>query len=188
MGFLCLSLWLESEELLTHDRQEGNKVVKKILTTVKHGSYCPLKYSRLLRDVKSGPMPAPTHPTVAFGDYISLFPNGCELGNYQRAGTLPQRETRGQSLALSTEGVTVRSQRTCPPPTTLCGMDASATHSLGSPQWPRDGAGGRTILASRPHPQQGFRSCLGIIRLGKSYGDERLEAACQRALTLGLFL
>jgi transposase len=42
-----------------------------------------------------------------------------------------------------------------------------------------------TILASRPHPQQGFRSCLGIMRLGKSYGDERLEAACQRALTLG---
>ena len=42
-----------------------------------------------------------------------------------------------------------------------------------------------TILASRPHPQQGFRSCLGIMRLGKSYGAERLEAACQRALTLG---
>jgi transposase len=42
-----------------------------------------------------------------------------------------------------------------------------------------------TILATRPHPQQGFRSCLGIMRLGKSYGAERLEAACQRAITLG---
>jgi len=41
------------------------------------------------------------------------------------------------------------------------------------------------ILASRPHPQQGFRSCLGILRLGKTYGDARLEAACQRALVLG---
>jgi transposase len=41
------------------------------------------------------------------------------------------------------------------------------------------------MLASRPPPQQGFRSCLGIMRLGKSYGDERLAAACQRALTLG---
>jgi transposase len=41
------------------------------------------------------------------------------------------------------------------------------------------------ILASRPHPQQGFRSCLGIMRLGKSYSPERLEAACRRALTLG---
>jgi transposase len=41
-----------------------------------------------------------------------------------------------------------------------------------------------TILASRPHPQQGFRSCLGIMRLGKTYGADRLEATCQRALAL----
>jgi transposase len=38
------------------------------------------------------------------------------------------------------------------------------------------------ILADRPHPEQGFRSCLGILRLGKRYGDVRLEAACSRAL------
>jgi len=38
------------------------------------------------------------------------------------------------------------------------------------------------ILRSRPHPQQGFRACLGLMRLGKEYGPERLEAACARAL------
>jgi len=43
----------------------------------------------------------------------------------------------------------------------------------------------QTILERRAHPQQGFRSCLGIMRLGKSFGEERLEAACQRALKLG---
>lgn len=37
------------------------------------------------------------------------------------------------------------------------------------------------ILRERPHPEQGFRSCLGILRLGKRFGDERLEAACVRA-------
>ncbi len=42
-----------------------------------------------------------------------------------------------------------------------------------------------TILASRPHPQQGFRACLGIMRLGKRYGDDRLEAACRRAIRIG---
>ena len=42
-----------------------------------------------------------------------------------------------------------------------------------------------SILASRPHPQQGFRSCLGIMRLGKDYGEKRLEAACARALAIG---
>jgi transposase len=41
------------------------------------------------------------------------------------------------------------------------------------------------ILNSRKHPQQGFRSCLGILRLAKSYDEQRLEAACRRALTIG---
>jgi transposase len=43
------------------------------------------------------------------------------------------------------------------------------------------------IMAQRLHPQQGFRSALGIMRLGKQYGDERLEAACTRAHQLGAF-
>jgi transposase len=40
------------------------------------------------------------------------------------------------------------------------------------------------IMASRPHPEQGFRSCLGIMRLGRRYGDDRLEAAAARALAV----
>jgi transposase len=41
------------------------------------------------------------------------------------------------------------------------------------------------IMASRSHPQQGFRSCVGILRLAKSYGEARLESACKRALYIG---
>lgn len=41
------------------------------------------------------------------------------------------------------------------------------------------------ILTSRAYPQQGYRSCLGLLRLGQRYGNERLDAACHRALTLG---
>jgi transposase len=37
------------------------------------------------------------------------------------------------------------------------------------------------ILHDRPHPEQGYRSCLGIMRLGRGYGAARLEAACTRA-------
>ena len=44
----------------------------------------------------------------------------------------------------------------------------------------------QAIMDDRPHPEQGYRSCLGIIRLGDRYGKERLEAACKRALTLHL--
>ena len=40
------------------------------------------------------------------------------------------------------------------------------------------------ILRTRPHPEQGYRACLGIIRLGKRYSPERLEAASRRALEI----
>ena len=41
------------------------------------------------------------------------------------------------------------------------------------------------ILKSRPHPEQGFRSSIGILRLAKTHGTLRLEAACERALEIG---
>jgi transposase len=41
------------------------------------------------------------------------------------------------------------------------------------------------ILNDRKYPPQGYRSCLGIIRLAKNYTNARLESACQRALTIG---
>lgn len=40
------------------------------------------------------------------------------------------------------------------------------------------------IIAERPHPEHGYRSCLGILRLGKRYGDARLEVACGRAVAV----
>jgi transposase len=41
------------------------------------------------------------------------------------------------------------------------------------------------ILEARPHPEQGFRACLGIVRLSRSFGAERLEAAAGRAIDIG---
>lgn len=43
----------------------------------------------------------------------------------------------------------------------------------------------KAIMAKKLHPQQGFRPCLGIIRLGEQYGLDRLNQACRRALILG---
>jgi transposase len=40
------------------------------------------------------------------------------------------------------------------------------------------------VMAARPHPEQGFRSALGVLRLEKKYGAERLEAACARSLAI----
>ena len=43
----------------------------------------------------------------------------------------------------------------------------------------------QTIMTQRPHPEQGYRSAMGIIRLAKAFGNQRMEAACRRALHFG---
>ena len=42
----------------------------------------------------------------------------------------------------------------------------------------------RWQMAHRAHPEQGYRSCLGLMRLAREYGNERLEAACARAQSI----
>ena len=67
-------------------------------------------------------------------------------------------------------------------------------HSQWSPgrllNWALDiGPGTRDVVKwqfdHRPHPEQGYRACLGLLNLAKLYGPERLEAACRRALAIG---
>ena len=50
---------------------------------------------------------------------------------------------------------------------------------------PRTAAFTKKLLETRPHPEQGYRSCLGLMRLARSYPAERMEAACGRALDIG---
>ena len=67
-------------------------------------------------------------------------------------------------------------------------------HSAWSPSRLIDWAGNKVgpqcaqaverLLQSKPHPEQGYRACLGIMRLARQYGAQRLEAACQRAVRL----
>ena len=42
----------------------------------------------------------------------------------------------------------------------------------------------QAVMADRPHPEQGFCTCLGILSLAKSYGNARVDAACQRAILI----
>jgi Transposase and inactivated derivatives len=41
------------------------------------------------------------------------------------------------------------------------------------------------ILRAKTHPEQGFRACVGIVRLAKPHGRDALEAACLRATEIG---
>lgn len=49
------------------------------------------------------------------------------------------------------------------------------------------GASVERNMEDKPHPEQGYRACLGIIRLGKKYSNERLEAAAERGLLTGAY-
>ena len=43
------------------------------------------------------------------------------------------------------------------------------------------------MIESKPFPEQSFRSCLGLLRLSKGYGNDRLEAACKKGLEVGAY-
>ena len=70
--------------------------------------------------------------------------------------------------------------------------EAHREHYNWSPQrfinWAKNGFGPSTVLvvekqfAKRAHPEQGYRACLGLLHLGRSYEPCRVEAACERAL------
>ena len=41
------------------------------------------------------------------------------------------------------------------------------------------------ILETYPHPEDGYRKCMALIRTGKKYGPARVDAACRRAIAIG---
>lgn len=43
------------------------------------------------------------------------------------------------------------------------------------------------MMERRQHPEQALRSCFGLMRLGQKFGDDRLNAACRRALRVGAY-
>ena len=49
---------------------------------------------------------------------------------------------------------------------------------------PATGAVVEYLLVTKPHPEQGYRACLGLLALARQYGDGRLEAASQLAVEL----
>jgi transposase len=69
-------------------------------------------------------------------------------------------------------------------PPALSGVDPIQDCPVGRKNGPNTKQLLSAILQSKTHPEQGFRSCLGIMRLTKSYSSDRLEAACSRALLI----
>ena len=64
----------------------------------------------------------------------------------------------------------------------MAGVNAESLRSQAAAIGARTEALVERLLHQRRHPQQAFRSCLGVLQLGRQYGNARLEAACARAL------
>ena len=102
---------------------------------------------------------------------------------------LPRRRARRRARAqLGARAGTRRDRLTCPSRI----ADTRNGRRSGSSAWAANDAGPATarvvaqIMADKPHPEQGFRSALGVMRLGRAtYGADRLEAACERATRVG---
>ena len=43
------------------------------------------------------------------------------------------------------------------------------------------------LLSSKKHPEQGYRPCLGIVRLADRWGEGRLDSACRRAIAYSTY-
>ena len=95
----------------------------------------------------------------------------------QRVATHPRDDTRGRHTTNPAHMPKAHQQHLEWTPSRL--VEWAAT--IG----PQTTALVEAILADRPHPEQGYRSCLGLRRLSRRVGAERLEAACARALAAG---
>ena len=52
---------------------------------------------------------------------------------------------------------------------------------------PNVAAFAEVVMRKRKHPEQGYRTCLGVIRLADKFGADRLDAACKRALEINAY-
>ena len=113
----------------------------------------------------------------------------------RRCGRGSPRARSSCSIAATASPCTCAHRRTAStrPCASTCRRAISAMpigrRSASSGRPPRSGRrrrrSSRLILREKTHPEQGFRATIGIIRHAKSFGPERLEAACDRALEIG---
>jgi transposase len=102
---------------------------------------------------------------------IEVFARGRRVASHPRSGAIGRHTTESAHMPESHRR--------------YLEWTPSRLVAWGEQTGPATGALVSAILHSRPHPEQGFRSCLGIFRLGRRHGEARLEAACARALTVG---
>jgi transposase len=103
---------------------------------------------------------------------IEVFHHGIRVALHQRAPDLPRY--KGKHTTVSEHMPESHQRQNHWTPERLLAWAKSIGENTGTVF--------EQIMASRKHPEQGVRSCLGIQRLSKLFGNQRLEAACKRAV------
>jgi len=101
---------------------------------------------------------------------IEVFHNGLRVASHMRSHKKHHHTTKNEHMP---EGHRAYAEWTPDRVVRWVGRAGEATAEVA-----------QRIIASRPHPEQGFRACMGVKRLGETYGIDRLEAACQSALAI----
>jgi transposase len=104
------------------------------------------------------------------GKTVEIFHKGQRIASHARA---PNR--RGHTTIADHMPSAHRRYGKCTP-----GGLIAAGERIG----PTTAAFFQAVIAARPHPEQGFRTCLGILSLARSYGNVRVDAACRRGILI----
>lgn len=104
---------------------------------------------------------------------VELFLKGQRIASHRRSSLKGKYTTLTEHMPESHKAMTKW------PPSRLIAWGKSLGASVGLLV--------EKVLGSRRHPEQSYRSAMGIIRLGKKYGNDRLEKASARALELNAY-
>jgi len=175
------------EELNARLMRRYGQSRRQLFTALEHGALKPLPAARfVVATWKRVRVHIDYHVVLDHHFYSAPFPLVHQGLEARLTATSVELFRRGQRVALHARSL-VRGQYTTDPAHM---PSAHRRHAEWSParliRWaqkigPMTAQLVEVILHDRPHPEQGYRSCLGLMRLGRGYGAQRLEAACTRA-------
>jgi hypothetical protein len=97
----------------------------------------------------------------------------CTLHGFHRGNVLPQRAHRKLRTLLPARCAHDAGRTHAEVSSRACPMVAETT----DPRGESIGAIVEHLLRSKPHPEQGYRACLGLLALACEYGEQRLESS-----------
>jgi transposase len=186
------AIWQKLDELNNRKFQKLEGTRKSLYETLDKPALKPLPGSRYEFSQWSHPRVNIDYHVDIDGHYYSVpYPLVHEKLDARRTQFIVEIFFKGQRVASHPRSYRKGQHTTLPehmPPSHQKYLEWSPSRILAwaAETGPATARLAEAILAGKRHPEQGYRACLGLLRLGnKTYGKQRLEAACLRALAIG---